>query len=55
MFAMDRGDELWLAPMVTNRWLQDGRKIEVRNAPTRFGKVSYSDRFVGRPAGTSTP
>jgi hypothetical protein len=42
MFVMDRGDELWLAPMVTDRWLQDGMKIDIRNAPTRFGKVSYS-------------
>ena len=42
LFAMDRGDELWLAPMISNRWLEDGRKIEVRNAPTRFGKTSYS-------------
>jgi hypothetical protein len=42
MFAMDRGDELWLAPMVTDRWLQDGMKVAVRNAPTRFGNVSYT-------------
>jgi hypothetical protein len=41
MFVLDRDDELWLAPMVTNRWLQDGMKVEVRNAPTRFGPVSY--------------
>jgi hypothetical protein len=41
MFALDRDDELWLAPMVTNRWLQDGMKIEIRNAPTRFGPVNY--------------
>ncbi len=42
MFVMERGDELWLAPFVTNRWLQDGMKVSIRNAPTRFGKVSYS-------------
>jgi hypothetical protein len=41
MFVLDRDDELWLAPMATDRWLQDGMKIEVRNAPTRFGRVSY--------------
>ena len=41
MFVLDRDDELWLAPMVTDRWLQDGMRIEVRNAPTRFGRVSY--------------
>jgi hypothetical protein len=42
MFVMDRGDELWLAPMVTNRWLEDGKKVVVRNAPTRFGPVAYN-------------
>jgi hypothetical protein len=42
MFAMERGNELWLAPMITSRWLEDGKRVEVRNAPTRFGKVSYS-------------
>ena len=42
MFAMERGDELWLAPMTPSAWLADGKKIEVKNAPTRFGRVSYS-------------
>jgi hypothetical protein len=42
MFVMERGDELWLAPFVTNHWLKDGMKVSVRNAPTRFGKVSYT-------------
>jgi hypothetical protein len=42
LFTMARGDELWLAPMATNRWLEDGMKIEVQNAPTRFGPVGYS-------------
>ena len=42
MFVMERGDELWLAPFVTNNWLKDGMKVSVRNAPTRFGKVSYT-------------
>jgi hypothetical protein len=42
LFSMDRGDELWLAPMISNRWLEDGKRIEVRNAPTRFGPASYS-------------
>jgi hypothetical protein len=41
MFAMDRGDELWLAPMVTDRWLEDGKTIEIGNAPTKFGPVGY--------------
>jgi hypothetical protein len=42
MFAAERGDELWLAPFVTNQWLKDGQKVAVRNAPTRFGKVGYT-------------
>jgi hypothetical protein len=42
MFAMERSDELWLAPFVTNHWLKDGMKISVRNVPTRFGKVDYT-------------
>jgi hypothetical protein len=42
MLVMERGDALWLAPMVTNHWMKDGMKVAVRNAPTRFGKVSYA-------------
>ncbi len=41
MLVMERGDELWLGPLVTNNWLRDGMVIGVKNAPTRFGTVSY--------------
>ena len=41
MLVQERGNELWLAPFVTDQWLQDGEHISVKNAPTRFGKVSY--------------
>jgi hypothetical protein len=41
MLVMERGDELWLAPFATNSWMNDGMVVEVRNAPTRFGPVSY--------------
>ena len=61
MFATERGDELWLAPFVTNHWLKDGQKVAIRNAPTRFGNVSYTitskvaegeiDAVVQLPAG----
>ncbi len=44
MLAMERGEELWLAPFVTNHWLQDGMAVSVRNAPTQFGTVSYRIR-----------
>ena len=48
MMVMERGDELWLAPFVTSEWLRDGRTVSVRNAPTRFGKVSYRIASVVR-------
>jgi len=41
MLVMERGEDLWLAPLVTNNWLKDGMSIVVRDAPTRFGKVGY--------------
>ncbi|MCD6351357.1 MAG: NPCBM/NEW2 domain-containing protein [Armatimonadetes bacterium] len=41
MLVMERGDELWLAPFVPGYWLEDGKTVTVRQAPTRFGKVSY--------------
>lgn len=40
MFVTERGNELWLAPFVPNRWLEDGRTVSIQNAPTRFGAVS---------------
>ena len=41
MLVMERGRQLWLAPFVTNNWLEDGMFVSVRNAPTHFGKVGY--------------
>jgi hypothetical protein len=41
MFVQERGDELWLAPLITGNWLQAGMSVAVTNAPTRFGPVSY--------------
>lgn len=34
-------DVLWLNRASPRRWLEDGKKIVVRNAPTRWGKISY--------------
>ncbi len=42
MLVNESGDELWLAPFVPKHWLQDGQKVAIRNAPTRFGPVSYT-------------
>lgn len=39
--VMEDGPTLWLARATPRAWLADGKKIEVRNAPTWFGKVDY--------------
>jgi hypothetical protein len=41
MLVQERGEELWLAPLITSNWLKDGMSVAVTNAPTRFGRVSY--------------
>jgi hypothetical protein len=41
VLVKERGNELWLAPFVTSNWLRDGQRVSVKNAPTRFGEVSY--------------
>lgn len=41
MFITERGGELWLAPFVTNHWMDDGEVVEIKNAPSNFGQVSY--------------
>ena len=38
---MERGNDLWLAPLITSNWLKDGLTVAVTNLPTRFGPVSY--------------
>jgi hypothetical protein len=41
LLVTERGDQLWLAPLITSNWLKDGLVVAVTNAPTRFGPVSY--------------
>jgi len=41
MLVAERGDQLWLAPLITSNWLKDGLVVAITNAPTRFGPVSY--------------
>lgn len=41
MFVQERENELWLAPFVPSRWLEDGKQVKIDNAPTFFGPVSY--------------
>ena len=58
MLLAERGDDLWLAPFVTRNWLKHGMRIIVRNAPTRFGPVSFTiESFVddGRIQATIEP
>jgi hypothetical protein len=49
LLVMENGNELWLAPGTPERWLEAGRKIELRNANTIFGKVSYTLKLGVRP------
>ena len=42
LLVMDEGDSLWLARATPRAWLQQGRTISVKNAPTHFGIVSYA-------------
>ena len=41
MLVREDGDALWLAAGVPRRWLAPGEKIELHDAPTYFGPVSY--------------
>jgi hypothetical protein len=55
MLVMEEGDRLWLARATPRRWLQQGERIAVRNAPTHFGTAGYeivSDADHGRISAT---
>ena len=41
MLAMEIGDALWLARATPRAWLEQGKKISVKNAPTYFGTLAY--------------
>ncbi len=41
MLVMEEGDSLWLARATPRAWLEQGKKIHVKNAPTHFGTVDY--------------
>jgi hypothetical protein len=42
VFEDPQTDTLWFGKSMPERWLQDGQKVSVSNAPTRFGRVSFS-------------
>ncbi len=45
MLILERDDDsLLLAGFAPRRWLEDGKRIEVRDAPTRFGPLSMTLR-----------
>ena len=57
MLVMEAGDVLWLARATPRAWLEQGKRIAVRNAPTHFGPVGYeivSDVEHGRLSATVT-
>ncbi|MGD0899761.1 MAG: hypothetical protein ABR915_18160, partial [Thermoguttaceae bacterium] len=41
MLVMEIGDSLWIARATPRVWLEQGKKISVKNAPTHFGTVAY--------------
>jgi hypothetical protein len=55
MLVMEEGDTLWLARATPRAWLEQGKKISVKNAPTHFGTVGYeivSDADKGKITAT---
>jgi hypothetical protein len=42
MLVTEVGDTLWLARATPRQWLEQGKRIAVKNAPTHFGELSYS-------------
>jgi hypothetical protein len=41
LLVMEEGDALWIARATPRAWLEQGRSIRVKNAPTYFGDVAY--------------
>ena len=41
LLVWEDGNTLWLAKATPRHWLEQGKKISVKNAPTYFGTVSY--------------
>ncbi|CAL1521539.1 hypothetical protein [Chitinophaga sp. MM2321] len=51
LLVMDKDGELWLGNGIPERWLEAGQRVELFNANTEFGKVSYS-LHAGKVPGT---
>ena len=41
LLVMEEGTSLWIARGTPRSWLEAGRQISVKNAPTHFGTVAY--------------
>ena len=41
LLVMEAGQSLWLARATPRAWLEQGKKISVKNAPTHFGTLAY--------------
>ncbi len=41
LLVMEEGRNLWLARATPRAWLEQGKKIRVKNAPTHFGLLDY--------------
>jgi len=41
LLVMEEGQSLWLARATPRVWLEQGKKITVKNAPTYFGTLAY--------------
>ncbi len=51
LLVMEQGETLWLARATPRAWLEQGKKINVKNAPTFFGTAAYeivSDVEIGK-------
>ncbi len=42
LLVMEKKDELWLGGGIPERWLEPGQKVELFNAHTEYGEISYS-------------
>ncbi|MCC6797750.1 MAG: NPCBM/NEW2 domain-containing protein [Candidatus Hydrogenedentes bacterium] len=42
MLIMERERSLWLAPFAPAQWLEDGKTIDVQDAPTLFGTTGFT-------------
>jgi len=41
LLVMDDGKNLWLARATLRAWLEQGKRLSIKNAPTHFGDISY--------------